>query len=145
MTIEIRNILREAQHVSLSTLNRDSGFPYSSFSAVATLQDATPVFLWSDLAEHTKNIQKDHRIGILCEGREKPSNPQATPRISLIGNAIKDNSEAVRQCYLAKHPSAKGYESFGDFNYYRFNLEKVHVVAGFGKAFWLENEEFLCP
>jgi putative heme iron utilization protein len=48
----------------------------------------------------------------------------------VTGDAEK---QACRDVYLAKHPGAF-WVDFGDFNWFRMNVEKVRFVGGFARA-----------
>ena len=60
---------------TLSTLSVDpAGFPYGSFITFA-LDDGSPVFLVSRLAEHTKNLLREPRCSLLIAehgARQRP-------------------------------------------------------------------------
>ncbi len=40
--------------------------------------------------------------------------------------------------YLARHPDAAAYVQFRDFNLYRVEIDRAHLVAGFGRIHWLD-------
>jgi heme iron utilization protein len=40
---------------------------------------------------------------------------------------------AVRQRYLARLPSAAQYADFGDFAFWRLEIESGHFIGGFGR------------
>jgi hypothetical protein len=49
------------------------------------------------------------------------------------------------QRYLARHAAAHAYRSFRDFHLYRMEVERIHLVAGFGSIHWLAAGEVLKP
>jgi putative heme iron utilization protein len=49
----------------------------------------------------------------------------------------------VRHRYLARHPEAEQFAGFKDFNFYRMDLSRIHLVAGFGRIVDLKPEDVL--
>ncbi|SCA58224.1 putative heme iron utilization protein [Candidatus Terasakiella magnetica] len=140
---EARKIARACRSGSMATLDRETGLPYVSFCACAFDYQGQPIFLFSDLADHTQNILKKPSVSFLCEQASQLSNPQAGPRVSLVGEMGKIEEEEVCSIFMQLHPSAKMYANFGDFNFYRLKVEKAHYVGGFGKAVWLDDGQYL--
>jgi len=140
---EARKITRCCRSGALATLDRNDQSPYVSFCASAFDACAQPLFLLSDLADHTQNINADRRVSFLCEQASMRSNPQSGPRVTLVGVIEKVTQDDLMARYLEIHPSAKMYAGFGDFNFYRLFVEKAHFVGGFGQANWLERKDYL--
>ena len=130
--LQARRVLLSALKAALATLDHDSGAPYASLITVATLPDATPVFLISTLARHTQNLLKDPRASILIDGTGNDGDPLAGGRVSLYGRAELTTDPLARARFLARHPNAEIYAGFKDFNSYRLKLEGAHFVGGFG-------------
>lgn len=137
-----RHLLRSAPAGSLATVMRDSdGAPYASLVAIATDHDGAPILLLSDLADHTKNLQRDDRISLLLTGSETHEDPFAGERLSLLGRLVKSNAPSLRQRYLARHQRAAGYADFTDFNFYRMAVDRAHLIAGFGRINWIDGKD----
>jgi putative heme iron utilization protein len=136
-----KRLLREARTAALATLDPD-GAPYASLVQVATLTDATPVLLLSNLARHTRNLKTDSRASLLLEERREGSELEGA-RISLKGRVAPEASEEVRRRYLLRHPDAAGFAGFADFAFYRLELEDAHLVAGFGRIVDLARDDLL--
>lgn len=136
-----KQLMREARTGALATLDAD-GAPYASLVQVATLVDAAPVLLLSDLARHTRNLKADSRASLLLEERREGSELEGA-RISLKGRLVPEPGEAARRRYLLRHPHAAGFADFRDFAFYRLELEGAHLVAGFGRIVDLGREEIL--
>ncbi len=134
-------MLRAATTASLATIDAATGGPYASFITVACEADATPVFLISKLALHTKNLAADPRASILCvgppiaNGKDEGSagDPLARSRLSVFGRAERTDDAAAARRFLARHRAAESYAQFADFAFYRLNLEGAHMVGGFGR------------
>lgn len=136
---QARKVARACRTGSLSTMMADDGTPYASLVLTAFDHDATPILLISRLADHTKNILKQPRVSLLCDGTSGLAEPLTGPRVTLLGHAEKTEDARVKQRYLARHPSAEMYAGFADFAFYRINVERAHIVAGFGKIHWLDD------
>lgn len=134
-----RGLVRAARRAALATLDADSGAPYVSLVAVATLSDGAPVLLLSTLAKHTKNLTADPRASLLFEdvGAE---NPLADPRVSVSGPVAATDDPEARRRYLARHPGHRGFSGFKDFSFFRLEPETAHLVAGFGRIETLPRE-----
>lgn len=134
-----RKVVRACRTGSLSTVMADDGTPYASLVLTAFDHDATPILLISRLAEHTKNILKQPRVSLLCDGTAGLAEPLTGPRVTLLGHAEKTEDERLKARYLARHPTAEMYAGFADFAFYRITVERAHIVAGFGKIHWLDD------
>jgi putative heme iron utilization protein len=145
MTIgfEARKLAKICRSGALATIDCRDGSPYASFCAVAFDHLGQPVFLLSDLADHTRNIRQNPKVSFLCEQASQRSNPQSGPRVTLTGAVTQVKQQNLKDVFLQIHPSAQMYMNFADFNFYILNVEKAHFVGGFGQAQWLEAEEYL--
>lgn len=147
--LAVRRLLRRSTQAALATaLARDgSGRPYASLVLVALDLDASPLLLLSDLADHSANLRAEPRAALLFDGTAGLADPLAGPRATLIGRIVPvENREALRRLsgrFLARHPTARQYAGFGDFRLYRMDLDKAHMVAGFGRIHWLEAGDVL--
>ncbi|NVK19574.1 MAG: pyridoxamine 5'-phosphate oxidase family protein [Methylocystaceae bacterium] len=137
-----RTIVRTRPCGTIGTLDRNDGTPYVSLCAHGVDFSANPIFLLSNLADHTQNIAVNNRISFLCEQASHLGNPQAGPRVSLTGRIHKINKTQDCTFFLQRHPSAKKYADFGDFNFYKMDVEKAHYVGGFGRAIWLTSQDY---
>lgn len=118
---------------SLATLERGTGGPYVSMITVATETDGTPLFLISNLALHTRNLQADPRASILFVAGNELQDPLALGRVSVMGHAEKAETGLARTRFLARHPEAEVYAGFADFAIWRLRVDKGHFVGGFGR------------
>jgi len=140
MKSAVFELLRGARKGVLSTLAPD-GHPYASLHALAVDGDHRPLFLFSDLSQHTRNVRSDPRVALLVEGQVKGAgpndNPQEIPRACVSGELeeLSDTDAApLLERYLARHPGAKMYAGFGDFHLFRMTMSKARFVGGFGQA-----------
>jgi putative heme iron utilization protein len=137
---QARAVARACKTASLATtMAGQSGQPYASLVLVAFDHDAAPILLVSRLAEHTKNLISNDRVSLLCDGTAGLAEPLTGPRVSLLGRAERTDNPRHRARFLARHPSAEMYASFGDFAFYHLAVERAHIVAGFGRIHWLDD------
>ena len=130
---EARRLLRRARTGTLATVNRDDGIPYASLCNVATDVRGLPLILVSTLAWHTRNLLADPRASLLVAEPPPEGDALTGARVSVMGRFVKVDDPALRRRYLARHPAAEGYISFGDFSVWRMEPERAHAVAGFGR------------
>jgi putative heme iron utilization protein len=140
---EARRLLRSRSHAALGT--NLAGRPYVSLVAMACDSDGIPLLLLSDLAQHTRNLAADRQVSLLLEDTARHSDPLAGPRLTVIGTAERDAAPAALARFLARHPGSETYASFADFHLYRIEVERAHLVAGFGRISWIEAGELRGP
>jgi putative heme iron utilization protein len=141
-----RLLIRRAVKASLATIGaaahlETEGWPAAALVTVAASADASPILLLSTLSHHTRNLMADDRAALLIDATEGFGNPQAGPRVTLVGRVRRDDDPALRRRFLARHPAAQVYAGFGDFAVYRMNVERLHSVGGFARAIWIEAKE----
>ncbi len=139
---QARLLARSVDRGYLATTMQDDQWPYASLVMVATAYDGSPLLLISELAEHTQNILKDQRCGLLIDGTAGLDTPLTGSRITLIGNLYKSNDSSSLKRYIRRHPDAELYAGFADFALYQMAVERVHMVAGFGVIHWIDGDAF---
>jgi putative heme iron utilization protein len=137
-----KKLLREGRSGALATLMAGSGDPYCSLVNVATLPDGSPLMLLSTLAIHTKNLLADKRISLMLDER-KAGDPLEGARVMLMGSCSKKADSSAASIYLGRHPEAEQYASFSDFAFYRMDIARAHLVAGFGRIIDLAPQDIL--
>lgn len=140
---ESRRLMRAEPVATLSTGLGDQGWPYGSLVLTAVDHAARPILLISTLAEHTKNILRDDRVSLMFDGTGGYQERLTGPRVTVMGGAEKAVDSHARDRFVARHPSAAMYAGFGDFAFYRVDVERAHIVAGFGKIDWVTADELL--
>ncbi len=142
-----RRLVRSLDRASLGTIMRpdapDAGAPYASLVMVASDHDAAPLLLISGLADHTKNLLADPRVSLLADGTIGLDEPLTGPRVSLQGIARRTADARHRNRFIARHPGAAMYAGFGDFGFWRIEVSRAHLVAGFGRIHWIDGSAFL--
>ncbi|CAO3352538.1 hypothetical protein [Azospirillum melinis] len=157
-----RRLMRACDRATLATLQRPTtaqrspdegagatadaaGWPYPSLVLVAFDHDGSPLLLLSTLADHTRNLLADGRVGLLFDGTAGLAQPLTGARLSVQGRAGRSDDPDHRARYLRRHPDAALYAGFGDFAIYRVAVERAHLVAGFGRIHWLSAAELDLP
>ena len=134
-----RRLIRAADRATLATVQGDAaGWPYASLVLLACDHDAAPLLLISALAEHTRNLEADPRVSLLVDGTAGLKEPLTGARVSLLGRAARTDAPRHAARFLARHPSAAMYAGFADFGHWRIEIERAHLVAGFGRIHWLD-------
>ncbi len=139
-----RLLVRRRGVGSLATRMAD-GSPYASMVTYACDWQGQPVFLFSGLSDHTKNLAEETRAALLVEDAASRRNPQTGPRVTIMGRVTREKDAGVRGRFLARHPDAAMYADFGDFGFYRMRVERAHYVGGFARAVWFEKKHILSP
>jgi putative heme iron utilization protein len=131
-----------AEQVSVGTLctlaQEPKGHPYGSLVTLA-LDAGAPVFLISELAEHTRNLHHDRRSSLLV-AESIASDPLANARVTLVGHCSPlagTESASARAAYLARHPDAAYYADFKDFAFWKLSVESVRYIGGYGRMSWV--------
>ena len=133
-------------------------FPYSTFTLVAYDYDSSPIFLVSDLSEHTTNIKKNNLISLMVCEEEKVyklfpkfkkqfgnyEDPMSRPRITLIGEAKITKDLSHKKRFLSRHPAANLYSNFNDMNFYILKIKSAHLIGGFAHVKWFSKSELIC-
>ena len=118
------------------------GYPYGSFVTVA-FENGSPIFLFSALAEHTKNLERDGRASLLvAEGGA--ADPLANGRVTMLGpcTRVEGQGRSARTAFLAAHPNAAYYADFRDFAFWRLDVSSVRYIGGYGRMSWIGKAEW---
>ncbi len=135
--------MREEPRAALGTLEARGGAPYVSLVMAALDHAGRPLLLLSDLADHTRNLKADPRVSLLFDGTAGLESPLAGARASVQGRIGPSTDEGDRRRFVARHPDAGLYVGFADFHLYRVDVERAHLVAGFGRISWVDAGEIL--
>ena len=143
MPADPRALMQSQGAAALGTVM--DGAPYVSLVLVAFDTDGAPLLLLSRLAQHTRNLRADPAVSLLFDGTAGLQDPLTGPRLTVLGKAAVCADPAALARYLARHPSARTYAGFSDFDLYRVTIARAHYVAGFGQIRWIEAEALLGP
>jgi len=128
---------------SLSTHSRKfPGFPFGSMMPYAADDLGRPVFFISSMAMHTQNLRQDPRASLLITQPEVSGDPLGAARLTLLGAAKEAPAADVRDLYLSRYESAKYWQDYTDFAFYRLEVSGVYFIGGFGVMGWVSAEEY---
>ena len=132
----------------LSTLSSAlEGYPSGALVGFAHDDRGLPVFCFSAMSSHTKDLSKVSTKAALCV-TAKGFEGAADGRVTLIGDVQRVSKEEVesdglRELYRAKHPNAF-WVDFGDFTFYRMSeLKVVNFVGGFARAGSITPDDYM--
>lgn len=95
------------------------------------------------MSSHTQDILADPKCSLTVA--DKNFKGAADGRVNLMGTCtrIKDPDDVAkaREIYLAKHPGAF-WVNFGDFFWYRLEVEAIRFVGGFARAGSVSPKEY---
>jgi putative heme iron utilization protein len=127
----------------MSFFYRNPGFPGGSVVGFAPDDQGRPLFVFSGMSSHTQDIQANSKCSLTVASKEFKG--AADGRVNLMGTCerLKDPEEIAKakEIYLAKHPGAF-WVDFGDFFWYRMEVEYIRFVGGFARAGSVTAEEY---
>ncbi len=131
---------------SLATMAKTApGFPFLSVAPFAATDDGQPLFLFSSLAQHTRNLAADPKASFLVSQPGADGTALSGQRATMVGEAtiLDEPTDSLRERYLDTHPDSVGWIDFGDFAFYQLNVERVYYVGGFGTMGWIASADYL--
>jgi heme iron utilization protein len=138
---------KESTGILSTHSNEIPGYPFGSVTPYCLDFNFNPIILVSEIAEHTKNMDRDSKVSLTLSESSLESEKQALGRFTYVADAerVKANSEdymSVSKIYLRYFPAAKHYFKAHNFHFYRLNLVKGRYIEGFGKIYWITQEEW---
>lgn len=119
------------------------GYPGGSVVGFAPDEAGRPLFFFSTMSTHTTDLLQDGKCSLTVASKEFKG--AADGRVNLIGEAAEvvdeAEKEAARAIYKKKHPGAFWID-FGDFKFFRMEVEYVRFVGGFARAGSVTAEEY---
>jgi putative heme iron utilization protein len=139
-----RNLLRQCRYGILSTQSLDAeGYPFGSVVPFVLDFDHIPLILISRLAEHSRNLLADPKTSLTLI---EPGNAdiQQCSRLTLLTQAeIVKGDKPGQERYFRYFPRTRFFAGSLDFFFCRLKPTKARLIAGFGKAAWLDLEGLL--
>ena len=142
-----RTLVDGATSGSLSTVALDpAGYPFGSVVSYGLDEAGRPLFVISQLAEHTRNLGADPRASLLVtEPHVDGADPLAVGRVTLVGDAtpVADAEQDAATARVATRvPAVAAYAGYGDFRCYRMAVRAVRWVGGFGEMDWVDADAY---
>lgn len=119
------------------------GWPFGSIVPYAVLPSGDAVVFLSDIAEHTKNVQRDPRVSLFLADPAARDRPQAGARMSMLARArlaAGDEEKAAEAAYFARFPAAQAMRSAHGFRVWVLAVEQIRWIAGFGEMGWIDRQ-----
>lgn len=132
--------LKGATEGALATLN--GSLPHVSsvgffFELESTQNWGRAVLFLSDLAQHTKNIQKNPHASLLAvEKSDLPVHEKrrATLEGKVAAVKLQETQVGYKKQYLSLFPKSEIFFTLADFKFYELEIDQIHWYGGFGKA-----------
>lgn len=139
-----RNLVRSKEKAVLATVMRETeGDPYASLVLTASDHQGNPLIYISDLAEHTKNIWENKRASMLFEHTGGLNDPLSGARVTLQGTMEETEDPIICERFFRRHEQSRSYGKAHKFFLYRLNVERTHLIAGFGRIHWIDAKDAL--
>lgn len=141
----VRTLVSLGTLATLSTVSQKRpGYPFGSLMPYALDEGGRPIFLISNMAMHTQNLQADSRASLFV-GQAGDGDPLGTARATLVGDVLpvpEEENAAVRERYLSKYENSRSWVDFKDFGFYRLEPIDIYYVGGFGVMGWVTADDY---
>ncbi|THG13539.1 hypothetical protein TEA_012111 [Camellia sinensis var. sinensis] len=146
--LAVRNLMEQARFAHLCTVmsrmhHRREGYPFGSLVDFAPDSMGHPIFSFSPLAIHTRNLLADPRCTLVVQipGWSGLSNA----RVTIFGDVFplpEHQQEWAHKQYIAKHQQGPS-QQWGNFYYFRMqNISDIYFIGGFGTVAWVDVKEY---
>ncbi|KAI4382028.1 hypothetical protein MLD38_008040 [Melastoma candidum] len=146
--LAVRNLMEQARFAHLCTVmsrmhHRRGGYPFGSLVDFAPDPAGHPIFSFSPLAIHTRNLLADPRCTLVVQipGWSGLSNA----RVTIFGDIYplpESQQECAHKQYIAKHQQGPS-QQWGNFYYFRMQtISDIYFIGGFGTVAWVDVKEY---
>ncbi|KAJ8560155.1 hypothetical protein K7X08_004213 [Anisodus acutangulus] len=146
--LAVRNLMEQARFAHLCTVmsrmhHRREGYPFGTLVDFAPDSMGHPIFSFSPLAIHTRNLLADPRCTLVVQipGWSGLSNA----RVTIFGDVYplpEDQQEWAHKQYISKHQQGPS-QQWGNFFYFRMqNISDIYFIGGFGTVAWVDVKEY---
>ncbi|KAM7471949.1 hypothetical protein LguiA_010132 [Lonicera macranthoides] len=146
--LAVRNLMEQARFAHLCTVmsrmhHRREGYPFGSLVDFAPDSMGHPIFSFSPLAIHTRNLLADPRCTLVVQipGWSGLSNA----RVTIFGDVFplpEDQQEWAHKQYISKHHQGPS-QQWGNFYYFRMqDISDIYFIGGFGTVAWVDVKEY---
>jgi len=141
----VRTLVSLSTIATLSTVSRKRhGYPFGSLMPYAIDGSGRPIFLISNMAMHTQNLQDDPRASLFV-GQAGDGDPLGTARATLVGDVLPIPVEEIgepREIYLSRYENSRSWVDFKDFGFYLLQPLDIYYVGGFGVMGWVSADDY---
>ncbi|KAK6911161.1 hypothetical protein RJ641_023254 [Dillenia turbinata] len=146
--LAVRNLMEQARFAHVCTVmsrmhHRREGYPFGSLVDFAPDAMGHPIFSFSPLAIHTRNLLADPRCTLVVQipGWSGLSNA----RVTIFGDVFplpEHQQEWAHKQYIGKHHQGPS-QQWGNFYYFRMqNISDIYFIGGFGTVAWVDVKEY---
>ncbi|KAJ0965594.1 hypothetical protein J5N97_026732 [Dioscorea zingiberensis] len=146
--LAVRNLMEQARFAHLCTVmsrmhHRRAFYPFGSLVDFAPDPAGHPIFSFSPLAIHTRNLLADPRCTLVVQipGWSGLSNA----RVTIFGDITPlpaDQQEWAHRLFMAKHQQWAS-QQWGNFHYFRMQtISDIYFIGGFGTVAWVDVKEY---
>ncbi|XP_052175699.1 uncharacterized protein LOC127790298 isoform X2 [Diospyros lotus] len=146
--LAVRNLMGQARFAHVCTVmsrmhHRREGYPFGSLVDFAPDSMGHPIFSFSPLAIHTRNLLADPRCTLVVQipGWSGLSNA----RVTIFGDVFplpEHQQEWAHKQYIAKHQQGPS-QQWGNFYYFRMQkISDIYFIGGFGTVAWVDVKEY---
>jgi len=142
--VDVRTLVQYNHGFAVISTNSKSnpGFPGGSVVGFAPDEQGRPLFIFSRISAHTQDIMRDPKCSLTIASKDFKG--AADGRVNLLGEAKKlpkEDIEHAKEIYRKKHPGAF-WVDFGDFKWFRMEVQDVRFVGGFARAGSISSDEY---
>ncbi|QWK80655.1 pyridoxamine 5'-phosphate oxidase family protein [Ochrobactrum sp. BTU1] len=126
-------LIRSSNIATICTLDSETGYPLCSLVNMAAHYDGRPLFYFSNLSLHTRNILVNPKVSLLISPSGSSELPR-TVRISLVGQVdlVEDDGGDFKRRYIEYNPQMASYPTVPGFHFFVMTIEAVHLIDGAG-------------
>ncbi|MBG9995571.1 DUF2470 domain-containing protein [Pseudoalteromonas sp. NZS127_1] len=143
---DARTLVYKTNAGVMSTISNNlRGYPFGSVTPYMYDEQGRVYFFISDIAQHTKNLKHDSRMSLTVFDAADSGDQNEHGRVTLVGDgSIVPSKQAhtLLDNYIALYPEAASYRNAHDFQLWQLDVIRVRYIGGFGKIFWLEQNEW---
>ena len=140
-----RLITSQNQGVLCTHSVKHPGYPFGSVTPFSIGAKGRPIFLFSNMAVHTKNLIADPKASLLVSAESAEGELLAGARANVLGSVVplsQNEIDAERHAYLVAHPQAQQWVTFGDFQFFGMEIAEIYYVGGFGVMGWVSAADY---
>ncbi|WP_448565411.1 HugZ family pyridoxamine 5'-phosphate oxidase [Thalassotalea ganghwensis] len=143
---QARLFTRQINNGVLSTVSKNlPGYPFGSVTPFISDSQGHIYFYVSDIAQHSRNMSENSKVSLTLYQQAAQGDQNENARVTLVGDCVKvsgEQQDSLITKYVNQFPSAASYRQAHDFAIWRLDIIRVRYIAGFGKIFWLEADEW---
>jgi hypothetical protein len=138
--------IRKSHVAVVSTISKNmAGYPFGSVTPFMSDSDGKIYLYISDIAQHARNLHENNKTSITVYNQTESGDQNENARITIVGDAkVVDDAhhDDMLDRYVQLFPEAESYKQAHDFKLWQIDVKRVRYIGGFGKIFWLEQEEW---